>query len=182
MRPIKALLSRYKQKRPANNAERSDYDFAAINTRLFRTMYLLGRTRVELGAHFGLDPSVPLCWQDIPDASTENLIKAANFLGISLTWLVTGEPCTTTDYYVCEADNKSAGSAAAAMASSTGHGSAVVQGSQNTSVVVTHYHADLDDNDRDFVRRYRGLAPKDKATLWSRLFELEEQALDQGCK
>ena len=168
-----------RQRRPKNISS-SEYDLAAINTRLYRAMYLLGRTRVELAEHFGIDTSIPLCEQPkLPEASTENIIKAANFLGVSFTWLLTGEPCTEVDHYVRDADNRSAGSAAAAMAANTGHNSAVVQGSQNTSVVVKHYHTDLTEFEQELLLRYRSLDAQKQVAVLERLFELNAQAQER---
>lgn len=175
MLPLTRLLMTGRQKSSAApKPPAAGYDHAAINDRLFLAMQRLGRTRVELAQHFGLDTELPLSAQrDLPSATLENFVRAASFLGVSVPWLTLGEIHNAVDEYVSAPGFQ--GGAASGAAGSAGNCSAVVQGTNNkTTVVVKHYHTDLNENEWDFVRRYRGLAPKDKAALWSRLFELEQ--------
>lgn len=167
---VKNLLSPHKRRSVPNH---DNYDLAAVNTRLYRAMYLLGRTRVELAEYYGLDTSRPLCEQpNIPQATTENILKAATFLGVSMSWLTTGEPCSTVDHYVCAADTISAGSATAALEARAGNGSAIVQDAQNTSVVIKHFHSELSEFEQMFIERYRALDAHGKDAVWARLLEL----------
>ena len=76
------------------------YDLVAMHERAQKAIFALQRNQIEVSARMGIDTSIPLHKRMPLPPTEENICKAAEVLGVSVGWLVTGVPATETDRFV----------------------------------------------------------------------------------
>lgn len=80
-----------------------DFDHVAINNRVYNAISRTGRTLVDVAVLFGMDPTVPLRDRDIktiPRFTIATMVKLSDFLGVSVRWMLYGEPENEVDLFV----------------------------------------------------------------------------------
>lgn len=154
----------------------------AVSDRVYRAMSRIGKTRVEVAALYGMDPSIPLALQPrekVPRPTMENLVKLSVFLGVSVRWILYGEPENEVDIFVmgphaCDTACMSVTGQAASQ------GGAIISGAKNSTVVVQNISGEeLSSMERELIRTIRQLPPRKQATVMSYVFTLEEQTKDK---
>lgn len=104
------------------------YDLVAMHERACRAAIVLRRQLREISALMGEDVSIPLHKRKPIQPTPENIRKAAEIIGVSVGWLVTGIPETPTDMLVIGQKPMNANIA----------DSAIINGSQHCAIVVDH--------------------------------------------
>lgn len=100
------------------------YDLVAMHERAQKAIFALQRNQIEVSARMGIDTSIPL-HKRMPLPPTEaNICKAADVLGVSVGWLITGVPETETDRFVIQ------------QVSGNINGSVVIRGNKNCEITV----------------------------------------------
>ena len=157
----------------------------AMNDRVFLAMIRLGQTRVDIAELFGMDTSVPLAMQPpekVPRPTIGNIAKISGHMGVSVRWLLHGEPENDVDRFVIgqQACVPSCGPLCDRGCSSNGgrsasQGGAIISGAQNSTVVVQNIKGDdLSPMEREMLRSIRALSARDQAAIISYVFALEK--------
>lgn len=100
------------------------YDLVAMHERAQKAIFALQRNQIEVSARMGIDTSIPLHKRMPLPPTEENICKAAEVLGVSVGWLITGVPVTETDRFVIQ------------QVSGNINGSVVIKGNRNCEIVV----------------------------------------------
>lgn len=100
------------------------YDLVAMHERAQKAIFALQRNQIEVSARMGIDTSIPLHKRMPLPPTEENICKAAEVLGVSVKWLITGVPATETDRFVIQ------------QVSGNINGSVVIKGNRNCEIVV----------------------------------------------
>lgn len=158
------------------------YDMRALNDRFHMAMFKTGKTRADIAELFGMDAKIPLALQPsekVPRPTMENIVRVSNFLGVSVRWMLTGEPENDVDVFVGSASGGiTAGNAA--MGASATHGAAIIAGANNSTVVVQNGQGDgLTAMEREAINTIRKLPPREQAATMSYIFALEKEGQDQ---
>lgn len=163
---VQAVIKKFKLRRAYvvdTDLSPANYDLRAINNRVHRAMIRTGHTRAEIGELFGLDASIPLAMQPfekIPRPTMGNIVKVSNFLGVSIRWLLYGEPQNDVDCFVELSPAKQHGVA------SSVQGSAVVQGNEQSTIIVKNIHGEsLTEQEREALRLFRSLGIQEQTRL-----------------
>lgn len=176
---IEAILSRVvRRKKPA--AQEDDlcpveYDMRELNDRMYKAMGRLGKTRVDIAKLYGMDPNIPLVLQPvekIPRPNMGNVAKLAGYMGVSVRWLLHGEPENDVDLFVMghQAVQGHGNGASAAQ------GGAIISGAQNSTVVVQHINGgELNNLEREMIHSFRTLSARDQTAVMSYVFALEKE-------
>lgn len=155
-----------------------EYDMKGINNRVYRAMSRTGRTRTEIAELFGMDSSIPLAMQPlekIPRPTMGNVVRIAALLGVSVRWVLYGEPECDVDFFVESAPTQVQGAAALAI-----QGSAVVNGNERSTIIVKNIQGEpLSDQEREVLLAFRRLSVRDQAAIMSFVFELENQTFSK---
>ena len=156
----------------------ADYDLCAINQRASLAITRTGRTRIEVAEMFGMDTSIPIAMQPrkkIPRPTMDSIIKMSNFLGVSVRWLLYGEPQNDVDMFVMHQVAPSQGTTIADTRKNAHQGAAIITGAHNSTVVVQNIKCDsLTEMERTVVSALRSLSPRDQADAISYIFALEK--------
>lgn len=143
-----------------------EYDMQAINERFYKAMGRTNRTRTEIAEYLGLDPKLPLSMQPkekIPRPTMESIIKVSMFLGVSVGWMLNGIPENDVDLFVESTPAKINQSFSA-------HSSAIVQGNEQSTIIVNNNS--LDDHEKEIIRLYRSLPMQEQVKLLTYAYEL----------
>ena len=158
------------------------YDMYAINERVYRTMSRVGKTRVDIATLYGMDASIPLALQlreKVPRPTMGKVVKLSGFLGVSVRWILHGEPENEVDIFVM--GPHSCGTACMSVTGqAASQGGAIISGAKNSTVVVQNISGEeLSSMERELIRTIRQLPPREQATVMSYVFTLEEQTKDK---
>lgn len=128
---------------------------------------------------YGMDASIPLAMQPperVPRPTMENMVKLSGLLGVSVRWMLHGEPENDVDVFVMGPLPSGASLAATAAT----NGAAIISGASNSTVVVQNIRGDdLSGMEREMILTLRQLHPKDQAAAFSYVFALESSAAEQ---
>lgn len=181
MRLRRDFLSFRRKKSNSHGAELCPklYDMRAINNRVYLAAGKVGKTRIDLAELFGLDPNIPLHEQPpekIPRPTMESMARVANFLGVSVRWLLHGEPENEVDLFVSSITAGRMGPDGMSVAANIG-GPAVLQKNENCStVIVKNIQGEyLTDQEREILSAFRGLRAADQAAVISYLLSMDRQ-------
>lgn len=148
------------------------YDFLEMNERVYRAMYKLGKTRVDIAKLFGMDATIPLSMQPedkVPKATMGSIVKLSNYLGVSVRWILHGDPENEVDIFVLGHKTQDRVGIISSVS-----GSALVQGNENSTIVVKNISGmDLTEQEREMVYTFRRLSVRDQAAVLSFVFELD---------
>ncbi len=161
------------------------HDLKELNARVFLAMGKVGKTRIELAAFFGMDASIPLAMQPkekIPRPTMETVVKVSTFLGVSVRWLLHGEPENDVDFFVIRNDAEKCCSDPSIK--SAEKGAAIITGANNSTVIVhtTNGGDPLSEMERAMISAFRLLKPREKTSALSYIFSLEQETIDKEKK
>lgn len=158
-----------------NDLSPLDYDMEAINSRVYQAMSRTGKTRFDLAALFGMDIGLPLAMQPpekLPRPTMSNMCKVAQYLGVSLRWVLHGEPENDVDFFVMSSADKSQ----TPIIGQAAHGAAVITGATNSTVFVQNIkNENASEIEYALLRSIRRLKPKDQAAAISFILALENE-------
>lgn len=167
-----------------------DYDMKEINQRAHLAMRRTGRTRIEVAELYGMDTDIPIAMQPperIPRPTMANVVKLAGLLGVSVRWMLYGEPENDVDLFVIgqqQACSPTCGPACMACGErSASQGGAIISGALNSTVVVQNIKGDdLTDLERELLQSIRALSARDQAAVISYVFTLgqENASIENG--
>ena len=158
------------------------YDMHAVNDRVYRAMSRVGKTRVDIAMLYGMDTSIPLALQPrekVPRPTMENIVKLSVFLGVSVRWILYGEPENEVDIFVmgphaCDTAYMSV------TGQSASQGGAIIAGARNSTVVVQNIAGEgLSSMERELIRTIRQLSPREQAAVMSYVFALDQESKDK---
>lgn len=142
------------------------YDLPAINDRFFKALHRTSRTRIDAAKVFGLDPNIPMAMQpkeNLPRPTMQSMIISANFLGVSVRWLLYGEAENDVDLYVESNAPKSHYSFSA-------NNSSVVQGNERSTIIVNNNS--MNDHELEVMKMFRSMNVYNQVKLLSYAYEL----------
>ena len=179
MRPyMRAAVLRFKL-RKANIAEADlspiEYDMKAINRRAQHAMARMGKTRVEVAEFFGMDSSIPLAMQPrekIPRPTMGNVVKLAEYLGVSIRWMLYGDIENDVDQFVMRQNSNAP--VMAQVKNSAEQGAAIISGASNSTVIVQNISG-VNDMEREMITAIRRLPIKEQAAVMAYIFSLEKE-------
>ena len=183
MHLVRAVLLRLRSKKNVELKETDlspdDYNMKDINDRVLKAIMRTGKTRVEVADLYGMDTSLPLAMQPpekVPRPTMENVVKLAVFLGVSVRWILHGEPENEVDLFVMS--QQSAGMTShTAQAASASQGAAIINGANNSTVVVQNITGEsLSELEREVIKAIRQLPVREQASVASYVFAIEEKA------
>ena len=184
---MRAVLSKFRRKRiklEENDLSPVEHNMQEINERVHTALNRVGKTRVELATMFGMDASIPLAMQPpekIPRPTMENVVKLSVFLGVSVRWLLHGEPENDVDLFVMH--HRPGGSTFMASSTTAEHGAAIITGANNSTVVVQNFKGEnLNDMERAVIQAIRQLPPRAQASAMSYVFALEREEIEEKQK
>lgn len=182
--PIRAAVSRLRRRcvrLQQHDLSPAEYDMKAVNDRVYAAMKKMGKTRVDVATLYGMDVSLPLAMQPagkVPRPTLENVSRLADFLGVSVRWILHGEPENSVDVFV--AGTGSPPAAGSLDLSAASNGAAIINGAQHSTVVVQHINGDdLTEMERAIVTSLRNIPPRDRAAAMAYIFALEQEAQDE---
>lgn len=147
-----------------------DYDFIAMHERACCAISKLGRMQREISALMGANVNVPLYKRENLPPTMSNVVKLSEILGVSVHWILTGEPKNDVDYFVISSD----GNAHPQACSNNIEKSAIVQGNRNSTIIVENYVGhDLNDQETELIRLFRDMNIKQKAEFLISAYEFE---------
>lgn len=151
------------------------YDMRAINDRVHTATMRTGKTRAQLAELFGLDTDIPMCKQPqekLPPPTMGTIAKVAQFLGVSVRWILTGEAENDVDTLMASVYPGHVGVAMHADVS----GPAVLQKNNNCStVIVKNIQGEyLSDQEREMILAFRKLRAADQAVVISTVFSMQQ--------
>lgn len=156
------------------------YALDEINDRASRAMARTGRTRVDVARMFGMDPGIPLAMQPpekVPRPTMESVVKLAGFLGVSVRWLLYGEPQNDVDLFVVGKQGHH-GAISQAAVKSAGHGAAIISGANNSTVVVQNIKGEIScPVEREILRIFRSLPAEKRVQVADYVFSVEKEIL-----
>ena len=155
-----------------------DFDHVAINNRVYHAIAKTGRTLVDVAVLFGMDPTVPLCDRDqstIPRFTIATMVKLSDFLGVSIRWMLYGEPENEVDLFVDAPQHPvyfPQGFPASSMIAGVS-GPTVVQKNDNCSKIIVKniQGEELNEMEREALRFFRRLTGKRQAEVLARLYD-----------
>lgn len=182
--PIRAAVSRLRRRcvrLQPQDLSPAEYDMKAVNDRVYAAMKKMGKTRVDVAMLYGMDVNLPLAMQPagkVPRPTLENVSRLADFLGVSVRWILHGEAENSVDIFVAGAGSPTATGSLDLSAAS--NGAAIINGAQHSTVVVQHINGDdLTEMERAIVTSLRNIPPRDRAAAMSYIFALEQEAQDE---
>lgn len=185
---MRAILLRFFRKSDGlHSADLSpdDYDMKAVNDRVYRAMERVGKTRADIAIMFGMNPATPMSLQPpgkIPRFSMQSFVKLSSFLGVSVRWMLTGEPENEVDFYIMQ-DTRDIGETGVPKLEKAGslahHGAAIVSGSHHSTVLVQSF-AGMSDMEHELIQTLRSLPAKEKAEAMAYIFALEKEVLEKA--
>ena len=178
MLSVRAVLSRFCRKKVdlrENDLSPDEYNMRAVNDRVYRAIIRVGKTRAEVATMYGMDANIPLAMhppEKVPRPTMENVVKLAGFLGVSVRWILYGEPENDVDLFVM--GQQQTGTAVAGAAAT--NGAAIITGAHNSTVVVQNFKGHgLTDCEREMIRVFRQLPVRDRAAVVSYVLAFEHQ-------
>lgn len=155
-----------------------DFDHVAINNRVYHAIAKTGRTLVDVAVLFGMDPTVPLRDRDpatIPRFTIATMVKLSDFLGVSIRWMLYGEPENEVDLFVDAQQHPvyfPQGFPASSMIAGVS-GPTVVQKNDNCSKIIVKniQGEELNEMEREALRFFRRLTGKRQAEALARLYK-----------
>lgn len=160
------------------------YDLKGINDRMYKAMMKLGITRVDIARLYGMDERLPLAMQPqkkIPRPTIENVVKLADYMGVSVRWLMYGEPENTVDMFVIgqqiTKQNSTPNTAyAETVGASASTGAAIITGTSNSTVIVQNIKKEREESkfEIELLKAFRNLNAKEQILVMSYLFTLEK--------
>ena len=176
----KTVISKFRKKclkLRENDLSPAEYNMRDINERVYRAMMKMGKSRVDVAELYGMDTTIPLAMQPpekVPRPTMENVVRLSRFLGVSVRWMLYGDPENDVDRFVVGDTSDSRQTRG-----SVSHGAAIIAGATNSTVVVQNIKADgLSDLERAVLQALRTLPPRDQASVMSYIFALEKESLD----
>lgn len=162
----------------------------AMNDRVHLAMIRLGQSRVDIAELFGMDTSIPLAMQPpekVPRPTIGNVAKISGHMGVSVRWILYGEPENDVDRFVIgqQACAPSCGPSCGLACNvdagrSASQGGAVISGAQNSTVVVQHITGDdLSSMEREMIHAIRSLSARDQAAVMAYVFALEKESAEK---
>ena len=153
-------------------------------------MYLalgrVGKTRIDLAEFFGMDVSIPLAMQPkdkIPRPTMETIVKVSSFLGVSVRWLLHGEPENEVDFFVMKDCKSHDRFTEAATIKTAEKGAAIITGAKNSTVIVQTANGDsLSEMERAMISAFRLLRPREQSSALASIFSLEQETIDNEQK
>ena len=140
-----------------------------INDRISYVLIMTGKDRDDLERYLDLDPAYMPYEQ--PGRTLTSIIKdCADFLGVSVHWLISGEgePFPATDQPQAVASISNAGNIS---------GSALLQGNTAGSIIVHTGGETLTDHERELLRIYRCIGIKQQISLLNFGYQLESEEM-----
>lgn len=182
MKDMKLIISRLFKRKNIKLKEQDlnpeSYDMKAINDRVYRAMLKTGKTRIDIANLYGMDASVPLALQPpekVPRPTIGNIVKLSNFMGVSVRWILYGEPENDVDIFVGSAPTGGA-IGATALGASAAQGAAIITGARNSMVVVQNGKGDdLSPMEQEVIKILRNIPPREQAVAMSYIFALEQE-------
>lgn len=157
----------------------AEYDLCEINRRASLAITRTGRTRIEVAEMFGMDTSIPIAMQPrkkIPRPTMDSIIKMSNFLGVSVRWLLYGEPQNDVDLFVMHQVAPAQGTTISENRKNAHQGAAIITGAHNSTVVVQNIKMEsLSEMEREMVEALRRLPLRDQAAAMAYVFSLEKE-------
>lgn len=157
----------------------AEYDLCEINRRASLAITRTGRTRIEVAEMFGMDTSIPIAMQPrkkIPRPTMDSIIKMSNFLGVSVRWLLYGEPQNDVDVFVMHQVAPAQGATVSETRKNAHQGAAIITGAHNSTVVVQNIKMEsLSEMEREMVEALRRLPLRDQAAAMAYVFSLEKE-------
>lgn len=155
-----------------------DFDHVAINNRVYHATAKTGRTLVDVAILFGMDPTVPLrdrAPSTIPRFTIATMVKLSDFLGVSIRWMLYGEPENEVDLFVDAPQHPvyfPQGFPASSMIAGVS-GPTVVQKNDNCSKIIVKniQGEELNEMEREALRFFRRLPGKRQAEALARLYD-----------
>ena len=152
------------------------YDMKGINDRFHKAMFKTGKTRAEVAELFGMDPCIPLALQPpekVPRPTMENIIRLSAFLGVSVRWILHGDPENDVDLFVSSGPGNQSG----VMCSAASQGAAIISGANNSTVVVQNIKGDdLSATEREILQAFRAMSPRNQAVAMCFIFDLDSSS------
>lgn len=153
------------------------YDLKAINIRAHKAMTRTGRTRLEIAEFFGMDCAIPLAMQPpekIPRPTMANIIKLAQFLGVSARWMLYGEPENDVDFFVTCPGSGAGPQVTATSTNAAKQGAAVISGASNSTVIVQNISG-LNEIENEVISTLRRFTLREQATVLAYIYALEDE-------
>ncbi len=170
------FFGRNKLKLQSYDLSPEEYDMKAVNDRTFSAMMRVGKTRADVAELFGMDSSIPLALQPkdkVPRPTMGNIVRLAEFLGVSVGWLLTGKPENEVDVFVISVPGVS-GANTGSVGSSASSGAAIIAGASNSTVIVQNIAMDdLSAMEREVIQAIRNLPARDQAAVMSYVFAMD---------
>lgn len=166
MRPLKTALTRFKS-RSQNLLPSGEYDLAGMHQRACDAIAALDYRQDEISRLMGIDTSIPLYQRQNPLPTAENIAKVTQILGISVRFLLYGEPQNDIDRLVLSQGKKS--TVAESITNST-----VVQNVQAENITVQNFTGGLNQTETEMLLLLRSLPPRQKIDAINALLSISE--------
>ena len=158
-----------------------DYDFVAIHQRAVQAMRTFGKDIPDILRHLGRNYALPIAYDPAFAPTVGNITKIAQYFGVSVAWLLTGQIENDVDLSVSRGEFAAVIMPAppadhSPYAANLGDvsGGAVLQGVTAGNITVQHYGpAGLSRTESDVIDLLRRLPPAKKAEALSFLLSLD---------
>ena len=160
-------LTRFKPKIKQTNLNPYKHDLNGINNRMYKAMIKLGITELDIANLCNIDEHFSLSRPTI-----ENIIKLSNFMGVSVRWLMCGEPENTIDMFVMGQQTTKQNNAAA-VGTNASTGSAIITGTRNSTIIVQNIQNEQNNLETELLQSFRKLSSKEKILVIAYSFALE---------